>query len=142
MTNVQAALLLGQLECFNEIKELKEDIFRTFRREFESRNIKIQKVEDGTTHSNWFFGVTIPGSTYEVSKKFLSDNGIETRPMFYPLSRHDHLNGKVIIESESVSEIISKTSFMIPSYPELNKDEINHIINKITELRDFYATSH
>jgi perosamine synthetase len=135
MTNVQAGILLGQLECFDEIKEMKNIVFENFRKGFDLEGIQYQKTEIGTSHSNWFFGVTIPGSTYSTTEKILLSKGIDTRPIFYPLSKHMHLKDKMIIEKEDNASIINESSFMIPSYPELSADEISYIIKCVSELK-------
>ena len=132
MTNIQAALLFGQLEIFNEIRSRKIDIFFNYKKELSKiENIRLQKVEEGTSPSNWMFCLRIIGNkNYEVVEKYFNDKGIETRPFFYPIYYHYHLQN-ISRYYDPISEILSDECFMIPSYPELTKSDQKYIINTI-----------
>jgi perosamine synthetase len=132
MTNIQAAILYGQLELFKEITDRKESIFDYYRKELSTiEKVKVQEIEEGTTHSNWMFGVRIRGNkNYEEVNKYFNSKGIETRPMFYPIWYHEHLKNIERVY-DSVPELLSKECFMLPSYPELKKLDQNHIIETI-----------
>ena len=136
MTNVQAAILLGQLESINEIMLLKNKVFERYRLGLEGEeSIIFQKIENDTMHSNWMFSLRIGGmKCYDEVRDYLFRNGIETRPMFYPMSAHNHLLEFSNNEREISAGIISKESFIIPSFPELENREIDYIIEKIKEF--------
>ncbi len=95
MTNVQAAILLGQLEIYPEIKERKENIFYTYRNLLSNiDNVRLQKITENTEHSNWMFGIRILGNKdYKTTEHFFLKNGIEIRPFFYSIQRHNYLRG-------------------------------------------------
>jgi len=136
MTNIQAALLLGQLEIFDEIMKRKQEIFNYYREELlKVEEVKIQKIEDNTSPSNWMFGIRIPGEDgYTEIEKYFNDKGIETRPLFYPIDYHAHLwsNSFVDIDkNDRLPSILSDECFMIPSYPELTKNDQKYIIETI-----------
>lgn len=58
MTNLQAAILYGQLESLSEIKEKKHNIFELYRKKLSCLdNVVFQEVEENTEHSEWFFGL-------------------------------------------------------------------------------------
>ena len=58
MTNVQAALLLGQLEILEEIQERKRIIFDLYRKELSGvAELELQEIENGTEPSNWMFAI-------------------------------------------------------------------------------------
>ena len=132
MTNIQAAILYGQLEIFDEIMYRKKEIFNYYTKEFSDiENIRTQKVEENCSHSNWMYGIRIIGnSCYEDVEKYFNEWEIETRPMFYPINYHSHLKD-IQVKGETNSKILSKECFMIPSYPELEKDDQNYIIRII-----------
>jgi perosamine synthetase len=135
MTNVQAAILLGQLEVMPTILSMKHDLFQTYREMFDNRtDILIQKIPDNTMNANWMFGVRVPGQlSYDVAETCFKLHGIEIRPMFYPIFAHDHLKGNPDIEgvNSTAAEILSKECFILPSYPELTLSEQHYIINEV-----------
>jgi perosamine synthetase len=137
MTNIQAALLYGQLEIFDEVVERKEKLFNYYRKELSNlENIKIQQIEENCFHSNWMFGVRVIGNkSYENVEKYFNNEGIEIRPFFYPISFHNHLKN-IEIETEINSKILSRECFMIPSYPELKKKEQKYIIETIKKYNE------
>ena len=131
MTNIQAAILYGQLQDAEEIREKKCDIFETYRKELGNMpSVGLQQT-DKSTHSNWMFGIRIHNSTgYKHAKSFFTNNRIETRPMFYPASAHSYLKDHKQIEigNERNSSILNKECLLLPSYPGLTKEELGHII--------------
>jgi len=136
MSNVQAAILYGQLEVLPDILSMKHEVFETYRKAFGGReDIKIQAIPDNTQNANWMFGVHVPGQLmYEAAELYFKMHGIEIRPMFYPLHAHEHLkyNPDIIeFQNDSNANILNKKSFILPSYPELTKEEQQRIIDEV-----------
>ena len=67
-------------------------------------------------------------------KDFLDINKIETRPMFYPMSAHKHLEKISIPEEEQEALLLNRHCFMIPSHPNVSKEERQHIIQTLQKL--------
>ena len=137
MTNVQAAILCGQLEVLPEILSRKFDVFNTYRDAFKDReDIKIQEVASGTTPANWMFGIRVPGSPgYEQAEDYFKIRGIEIRPMFYNIFDHAHLKDNIDVYGTDCSNAITlnKECFILPSYPELDSDDQARIIYTVNE---------
>jgi perosamine synthetase len=134
MTNVAAAILYGQLLDSQEIIEKKEELFDFYLNNIKNIDgIEVQKIEDDTTHSKWMMGVKT-NLEYEKVKDFLTINGIETRPMFYPMSVHKHLKRFSIPEEEKEAILLNRNCFMIPSHPEVSKEDRQHIIQTLQKL--------
>ena len=134
MTNVAAAILYGQLLDLPEILERKNNLFETYRKEFNLvEGINLQKIENKTCHSNWMMGIRTKFK-FEKVKKFMEDNNIEIRPMFYPMSVHDHLREISDPLNEENSKLLSEQCFMIPSFPTLRSEEIKHVISTIKKM--------
>ena len=131
MTNIQAAILYGQLQDSEEIREKKNDIFEIYRRELDDMpSVSIQNSDD-CVHSNWMFGIRIHNNSgYARAKHFFRKNGIETRPMFYPASVHKYLKNYKQVEfgDETNSSILNNECLLLPSYPSLTKEDLEHII--------------
>lgn len=135
MTNIQAAILCGQLDILPTIQYMKEEIFYCYRMAFTDRDdIKIQSIAPNTKHANWMFGVRVPKqSNYEIAEDYFKKNDIEIRPMFYPMFEHQYLktHPNVYGTDCSIAEQLNKECFILPSYPELSSIEQSYIINTV-----------
>lgn len=127
MTNVHAAILLGQLDIYDEIKLKKNKIFNTYKEYLKfADGIEIQNEEVGCSHSMWMFGVRIKNNKdYKDIKNYFDNSGIETRPLFYPINKHKHLMH--IKCDTNNAEILNNECVILPSYPELKDIEIEYI---------------
>lgn len=137
MTNIQAALLYGQLESLDEILPLKKELFETYTKAFKDLEcIQLQNIEDNTIPANWMFGIRFSnGITYEKAFNFLQNKGIDSRPMFYSHEKHNYLNNKIITyNTNDTAKKINETAIIIPSSPSLTNKEKNYIIESIKEL--------
>lgn len=132
MTNVQAAILCGQLDMLDEIRSRKDHLFEQYRKGLGGiENISFQREEAGTSHSKWMFGVRISGCPgYEHVRELMSKRGIDTRPMFYPAHVHPYLKAPAY----QSSCLLSRECFMLPSHPSLSDLEISTIIESIKFL--------
>ena len=136
MTNVQAALLYGQLLMQGEIRERKAEVFELYRKELESiEEISLQKEEPDTEHAQWMFGLRF--TNFDLNKKrmlelFLFENNIETRPMFYPIGTHTHL--KHLKGDDKVATQLNHQCLLLPSFPELTRSQILTVCRKIKEF--------
>lgn len=137
ITNIQAAILLGQLEILDEILEKKKNLFFKYKKELSNiNNIMLQEESENTFHSNWMFGIRIAGNySYEKVESFFKSKNIEIRPMFYPASTHHHLlsNNRIQINSETNAKILNKECIILPSFPDLSNNEINFIIKSVKD---------
>lgn len=130
MTNIQAAILLGQLEEYHQIKSKKQNLFDRYRSNLScSKNIKLQKEEADTVHSNWMFAVRFPGlDSFYTAERYFTDQGVETRPMFYPYAKHKHIN---FTGPYSVADRTQKEVVIFPSHTKLKNTDIDEICSKI-----------
>ena len=135
MTNVQAAILLGQLEVLPEIIEKKQEIFEFYRAAFsEIEMIEIQQGDISTVPSNWMMAIRIVGNKdYENIQHFLRERGIDSRRMFYPMSTHPYLKNISDNENETVATKLSREGVVLPSFPDLTRHELQYIVNSIKE---------
>lgn len=140
MTNVQAALLYGQLGFIGRVIKLKQEVFRVYRKFFSNcDSINVQFSMEGTSHSNWMLGVKIDRNVdINIVRNELLERGIDTRPLFYPMSYHKHF--RTMSGDEINSEILSKKCVILPSYPKLSKKDIIYICNSVVESVNKHAT--
>jgi len=132
MTNVQAGILLGQLMCLDEILNKKRRIFEYYRKNLPSIDgVKIQRSPDDTEHSNWMMGARVIGGSLEDAYEFFRSRSIDIRPMFRPLSHHKHLGS--IKTSGETAELLFKECFILPSFPELTKEQLERVVCAVDE---------
>ncbi|MFM9052183.1 MAG: DegT/DnrJ/EryC1/StrS family aminotransferase [Bacteroidota bacterium] len=136
MTNIQAALLFGQMEIVDEIRSRKHEVFERYRRELEPVDeVRFQICEPETEHAQWMFAVRFEGFTFERKRAlelFLFENNIETRPMFYPMNQHPYL--KDIKGDMRIATRLNHQGLILPSFPELTKGQILSVCRKIKEF--------
>jgi perosamine synthetase len=129
MTNIEAALLCSQLEDIDKILAMKEEVFYMYKMGMRNYDVEIQDEEVNTKHSHWMFGIRVRGGDYKKARDFFDKIGIETRPMFYPITYHKHLaNVKC---STTVAEKLAKECIILPSYPQLTDKEIRYIVQGV-----------
>lgn len=137
MTNVQAALLYGQLEILPDILQMKQQVFDTYRVALKDRSdVLIQTSDPSTKNANWMFGVRVPGNPdYETAEAHFKNNGVEIRPMFYPINHHSYLlDNPCVSWTDTINaEILNKECFILPSFPELAGDEQRHILKVLND---------
>lgn len=129
MTNVEAAMLYGQILYLDEVLKRKDRVFSLYR-ELLPKDF-FQEEEEGTRHSNWMMGINTCQPTKRLAKKLLRV-GIETRPMFYPMSKHRHL--RKFARDEEGAKVIAQNSIILPSSPLLTDKEVIYICNKVKDL--------
>lgn len=138
MTNIQAGVLLGQLDCMNEILDMKYRIWKRYEDAFSDRDdIILQKSTHGVKKSHWMFGISIPSKTqsFEIKHSFFASRGIDIRPMFYTMNTHKYINRKKIYMCDDpMGNFLSKNIIILPSYPELSGEDQNKIINAVNEF--------
>lgn len=134
MTNVQAAILYGQLEIQEEISRKKRRVFDLYHYHLKDiPEIELQREETGTTSANWMFGIKInkPKEIIDKFKLYLFNNDIDSRPMFPPIHYHKHLNIEVDEYPGNVDEDLYNSVIILPSYPELLDNQIEFICETI-----------
>ena len=134
MTNPAAALLKGQLEHIDDIKNKKRKVFDLYRSLLSDvEGVHFQKAEKDTVHSGWMFGVRVDGASFTDMQSYFSKNFIDVRPMFYPVSAHKHLKHLKVHGGEEIAKKINKECVILPSYPTLQDHEIAHVVNTLKD---------
>lgn len=88
LSNIQAAVGLGQLGHFGKILEKKKYIFKRYQKNLQkliTKN-KIQMTKTISTVSSNYWMPSIVVKNRQKVRKYLWQSGIDTRPFFYPIS--------------------------------------------------------
>ena len=136
MTNIQAAILCGQLERYEEILKEKQRVASRYIKNFkDDERVSMQRVMDGHKHGYWMIALktTILSS---ILAKELGKIGIDTRPMFYPLNEMPPFGDKRYM---AVSKSLSEKCLMLPSSPLLDDKTIDFVCGSIKKILDVSA---
>jgi perosamine synthetase len=136
MTNICAAIGCAQLERIEDILDRKRILARKYIDAIKDLGIDYHKETGNVKHSYWMFTILV-NSKMERTKlrKFLAENGIETRPTFHPVHTMPMYLEK---ESYPVAEDLGKRGINLPSYPDLTTEDVDYIVDKI---KSFYNES-
>jgi perosamine synthetase len=132
MTNVQAALLFGQLDLLPEILERKAHVFEWYRRRLHGHEcIRPQAAAPATEHARWMFAVRVVGSPgFAVAEAYFRAHGIEIRPMFHPMSAHGHLREFAAFDERNARRLLHEC-VVLPSHPGLRPHEVDHVADTL-----------
>jgi len=134
MTNICAAIGVAQLEQINDIINIKKTIAQTYSDAFKYTSIEFHEQRPETENSFWMCSCLIKKAELrEPLRDFLLQNGIETRPLFYPchaMPMYKHLGDG----NFPVTDDISARGINLPSYPELTVEDIKFIASKVLEF--------
>ena len=134
INNIQAAILWSQFTFLDEVLLIKKELIKYYKEkmDFLSNDIEYQKIENGTEHSNWGFGIKIKKgyNSYKEIEQFFKNRNIEIRPLFYDYNVHNHLSSiKCIDEYKKIDNYV----ILLPLHPYLNRKDINKVVDAIKE---------
>jgi perosamine synthetase len=134
MTNIQAAIGLGQLENISWHLKKRREIVDLYYKYLEnlSEYIKFQAEKNWAIHSYWMFSILLKDTVKVSRNKFielLKIDGIETRPVFYPV--HTMPPYKETEEKYPIAEKLSKRGINLPTHALLKEEDIAYISIKI-----------
>lgn len=134
MTNVQAAILCGQLERADVILEEKKRVADRYQKAL-GGHLEFQKVLNGHQHSNWLVTLKLPIKQGPISDLLRSKYQIDSRKIFYPISTMPPYFAFIGVGTNSLK--LSECGLSLPSYPELTNSEIDYISESLLKcLKD------
>ena len=139
MTNMQAAIGLAQLEKIEYHIKLKRKIGELYTNKLSClKNFKIPIKENKYSKNIYWVYSLIANNEANCEKaiKYLSKNGIGTRPFFWNMHEQPVFRkmGLFLNNHFPVSELISRTGFYIPSGLGLSESDINFVSDRLIEL--------
>jgi len=137
LTNLQAALGLGQIEFIKPILEKKRAVYKKYQSRLSNVDgLKFQLIKNEVNPIIWAVAMQLSDEAFpqgrdEVMSEMM-EAGIETRPGFYTPSEM-----KALYETTPlpVSEKISREVISLPSFPSLADDEIDYICSSLIKCK-------
>ena len=137
MTNVQAAIGLAQLENVKWHMNMRKKIAKWYYKYLSPLNehIDLPVQKDWASHSYWMYSILLKDSVKITRDRFmelLSLDGIETRPVFYPMHvMPPYLDKRLKFP---IAEKISQRAMNIPTHALLKENDIKYISNCIKKV--------
>lgn len=132
LTNIQAAIGLAQLENIDLILARKRKNAAMYNSFFKDvKGITVPPEKDWARNVYWMYSILV-GDDFKYSRdevmSRLKDNGIDTRPFFYPLHQMPPYFSS---EKFEVSDKLSRQGINLPSSIKLNEEDIERIASVI-----------
>ncbi|HEY6142130.1 MAG TPA: DegT/DnrJ/EryC1/StrS aminotransferase family protein [Flavobacterium sp.] len=134
MTNICAAIGLAQLENIGQVLIEKKRVADTYRKYLENTSIIFHNpIGENIYHSYWMCSIlTKDAKQRDLLRLHLDNEGIETRPLFYPVHTMPMYSAQY--QRHPVAENLGWRGMNLPSYPGLKTEEIEFICKKIKEV--------
>ncbi len=137
MTNIQAALGVGQMEHIDQIIEQKRRNAALYSEGlWDVSGITLPPEATWAKNIYWLYSILVDekrfGMSAEELGKRLAKKGIETRPLFPPIHKQPIYNTG---QSLPVCEMLSRCGLSLPSSVNLNGNEIKRITEEIRNIQ-------
>jgi perosamine synthetase len=134
MTNIEAAIGVAQLETLDAKLERRRAVAARYRSALEDvPGIEFQAVEPRGESAHWMVGVVLPveGETdRDAVAADLGDDGVETRPFFYPLhSMPPYASGG---DACPVATDIAARGLCLPTFGGLSDADVDYVCERLS----------
>ncbi|MEW5692169.1 MAG: bifunctional SDR family oxidoreductase/aminotransferase class I/II-fold pyridoxal phosphate-dependent enzyme [Candidatus Hydrogenedentota bacterium] len=141
MSNVDAALLIGQLSRIEELLSKRERIANRYYEGLSKiKNIRLPAILHNVKHSRHLFTIWVRADIRDEFIYKLQDKGIGVAVNYKPIHLMKYYAEKYGYKKGMfpVSERIGSETISIPFYPRLTDAEIDYIIESIKDIADEY----
>lgn len=137
MTNMQAAVGLGQLERIDwHLAERKRvaDTYKKMIREKLEGFVDLQEVKEAENHVYWMTSIVFTDKVQKNRDQIMAEmeqKNIEMRPLFYPMHKMPvYRNNDLCLP---VAEKLSDRGISLPSHSKLEEEKIGYIVDSLAD---------
>jgi perosamine synthetase len=138
MTNMQAAVGLAQIEQFPMFVKKRQIIWDQYHKFLDGSDIfEFQSSHISHSPANWLFTLLINSDEYPSIEEIISrlkEFGIESRPVFYPMSEMPSFSECAIIHNDVNCKSVSRRGLSLPSSISLSEEEIKYISSSLLSI--------
>ena len=138
MSNIVAAIGVGQLEVLNARVARRREIFKFYEQNLNLPGIGFMPEATTGTGNRWLSVITVDATTFGVDRETirveLEKHNIESRPMWKPMHLQPVFNGKQVIGGK-VSEALFRDGLCLPSGTQMTEATLQKIVEIISSLR-------
>lgn len=140
MMNLAAAIGLAQLEKIAEQLELRQRVAARYKRNLQNvAGLSWQEEQSWAHHVFWMFNVVLEpelwGNRDDTMKK-LSEQGIETRPVFYPLHTLPPYAHLADDKEFPVANHLAQTGISLPTWGGLKDVDIDYVCESLLKCKN------
>ena len=140
MTNICAAIGLGQLSKTKFILKKKKNIFQIYKKNLINLPISLHEEYPNTIHSYWLVSIMLNNEIKrDKLRNYLNNLNIETRPTFYPIHTMPMYYNKKYKNKFPIASQLGRRGINLPSGPKLSEKNIIFVCNQIK--RFFYESN-
>ena len=134
MTNICAAMGLAQLEQVDQFLVQKKQVAQWYLDGIKNEAIQFHAENKDVYHSYWMVSILAEDSSKRDSlREVLANEGIETRPLFYPV--HTMPMYSKNFQKHPVAEELGWRGINLPSFPGLQKSQVDLICKLINNFK-------
>jgi perosamine synthetase len=136
LTNIQASIGCAQLEQLHSFRKKRSKVFSVYDEILIPTGQFVRPlVKDGSSESYWIYTVLIKGPVdMDLIADKLHKKGVDSRPVFYPMSHMPAFSNLKACNPLENSEFISSKGISLPSDVSLTKNEISFICEEIINI--------
>lgn len=139
MMNLPAAIGLAQLEKIDEQLAARKQIAAAYRENLQDvGGLTWQNENAWARHVYWMFNVVLEPDVWKPRDEvieMLSLDGIETRPVFYPMHSLPPYFNSARAEKFPVAEHLAQNGISLPTWAGLKSDDIDYICNALRQCK-------
>lgn len=130
MTNLAAAIGLGQIERIDSILARKRQIAAMYRDILANFDLRFPTRADGVESSEWLVSLLVPKSRDrdQIMARMAAD-GVETRPAFF--CAHEMPHYRHLPTNAPIAESLARRGISLPSYPTLTQADIEKVTSSL-----------
>ena len=135
MTDIQASIGLAQLQKLEKMKEKRKAIYKLYSQAF---NNKVNFIKQSSECESAYHLFVIKAANRDYLFSQLKKNGIGASVHFIPIHEQPYYKNKFGYKKASypVANQVYKESLSIPIYPDLNRKEIEYIIENVLKYTE------
>lgn len=135
MTNVAAAIGLGQLEKIDWHLERRREVAAWYREALKGETlITWQSEQSWARHAWWMFTAVLDDAIpvdRETVMARLRENGIETRPVVYPMHQLPPYRDAAMGQSFPVADRIARRGINLPTWAKMTSVDVERVVNAL-----------
>jgi len=137
MDNIQASLLIGQLERIEKLWKRRDELWSLYEKELKTvKGIRLLKTLKSVKHARHLFTVLVHPDKRDALLWRLQDRGIGVAVNYRPihlLKYYRHTFG-YLEGNFPVAEAIGKSTISLPLYPSLKKADVKYVVKVLKEI--------
>jgi perosamine synthetase len=135
LSNVSSSILLAQLNKLPSLLRDRERVFQTYSHLLSGLDqIQLPNQMIDAVQAPWLFTILV-GPKRDLIAKKLADNGIETRPTFYPITDLPAFKSYKSRANPNTS-LIAEYGLSLPTFAELNEKQIARVCSLLAGILD------